>query len=1174
MGSEVIDQQVVGVSFGFYTSEALLALSVCPVTNAHSFDALHQPVPGGLYDARLGPLDPHDRCATCGQTQAQCVGHLGHIALTLPVYQPLLFDLLVKLLRAQCWHCHRFKLSRAAVHRVTAQLRLIEAGLLAQAQQLDEDAHGEGKADDAAGVRKAVQQRRMRRGDDVGRTNGAAATNGAKRRRPTTAAALIDDEAADDEEGDDDESDGIDAPSSPLFSSSRPSSARASAVQSRLQRLSAAAGQAYARHVRLFGHPPPLTSAALEYRHALLSAFLRDLQHARRCANCGAFSPRLRKDGHSKIFRTPLPRKEQHSNDVHHHHLDHAALQAADRLPGALSAQRPAVDRPPLNGNGPRGRPGATARGGVGRPAKRPVASDDSSAGSGESSAEEVGGVPPSGDSSDSEAELRAAGVGDVDRALLADDDSALRVEAEVAEDNRRAPVLMFPTEVEALLERLWKEEAAVLEHLWGGAAHAAFTQQRSADAAPQHALFFIRVLAVPPSRFRPPSLLNGVESDHPHNAHLKRIIEADARIRRMAVARPQRPKEPTAASSATTISAVAALDWGALVESWLALQEAVNALIDSSTSASANAPQDGLRQVLEKKEGLFRRNMMGKRVNFAARSVISPDPFLNTNEIGVPELFATQLTFPEPVTAFNVDSLRAAVLNGPDVHPGANAIEDERGVLVSLAHKSPAQRSALAKTLLSTATALRGAGAGAASPLLVKRVLRHIRNGDVMLVNRQPTLHKPSMMSHRVRVLRGRSRMWQTIRMHYVNCNSYNADFDGDEMNLHVPQCFPERDTRVLTDAGFLFLDDIEARLARGEQVLYACFQSSRKPPVHRRDAMKGELVYRPGALVFPPAPAELVVFHSDAREAPPSQTDGGSCEAPRRSTTCTAEETDGATNGEVVDGAALSSRHVSLRVTPQHEMYVQLGRPGARMAAPPQKVRASALLSSDASVRMRLLACAEGGRFPSAAERSAVEAVLARLQLTDAQLPAFLELFGLWVSGGSLCHAPRAVYLARLEPDDAAFVDRALAAAGLRDGQFYRSTNSLPRRGREGGALLTSWRIVEPRWCEWFDEEFGAMYPASRHYDPAVAGIKRGNPPPRSQSGPADAASGFSCAGDRQGDVGHSRVRGDGGECASGLDGLGESGDGRRQRQEEQQQQGRLSHPHGPDEDAVKCA
>lgn len=96
------------------------------------------------------------------------------------------------------------------------------------------------------------------------------------------------------------------------------------------------------------------------------------------------------------------------------------------------------------------------------------------------------------------------------------------------------------------------------------------------------------------------------------------------------------------------------------------------------------NAPASW--QVLEKKEGLFRKNMMGKRVNFAARSVISPDPFIGAGEIGVPPYFAKRLSFPERVTPWNVERLRDAVVRGAFDMPGAVAVEDERGRLINLA--------------------------------------------------------------------------------------------------------------------------------------------------------------------------------------------------------------------------------------------------------------------------------------------------------------------------------------------------------------------------------------------------------------------------------------------------------------------------------------------------------
>merc|ERR1719424_1310972 len=115
-------------------------------------------------------------------------------------------------------------------------------------------------------------------------------------------------------------------------------------------------------------------------------------------------------------------------------------------------------------------------------------------------------------------------------------------------------------------------------------------------------------------------------------------------------------------------------------IEQWIELQDSVNCFIDSTKTVNApvnTIPPPGIRQVLEKKEGVFRKHMMGKRVNFAARSVISPDVNIETNEIGVPLYFAKALSFTEPVTPYNEKLLREAVINGPDIYPGANFIID-----------------------------------------------------------------------------------------------------------------------------------------------------------------------------------------------------------------------------------------------------------------------------------------------------------------------------------------------------------------------------------------------------------------------------------------------------------------------------------------------------------------
>ena len=162
-------------------------------------------------------------------------------------------------------------------------------------------------------------------------------------------------------------------------------------------------------------------------------------------------------------------------------------------------------------------------------------------------------------------------------------------------------------------------------------------------------------------------------------------------------------------------------------------------------------------------KTGRVRGNLMGKRVDFSARSVITPDANIDLDELGVPEEIATNLTFPEIVSAYNRERLIGYVRNGPDKHPGAKSVylkTDDR--TLSLRYVNP-----------DTVDLREG-----------DVVHRHLINGDIVLFNRQPSLHKASMMAHRVVVL-----PYSTFRLNVSATRPYNADFDGDEMNMHVPQ-------------------------------------------------------------------------------------------------------------------------------------------------------------------------------------------------------------------------------------------------------------------------------------------------------------------------------------------------------------------------------------------------
>lgn len=208
------------------------------------------------------------------------------------------------------------------------------------------------------------------------------------------------------------------------------------------------------------------------------------------------------------------------------------------------------------------------------------------------------------------------------------------------------------------------------------------------------------------------------------------------------------------------------------LLGNWEFLQLQCTRLINADAPgvnqllASKNIPKAGrgVCQRLKGKEGRFRGNLSGKRVDFSGRTVISPDPNIEVDEVVVPMIIAKKLTYPERVNAINIDSLREAVLNGHDIWPGACYVYKGNGSKSSLRY---ANRRVVSERLE-----------------IGDIVERHMKTGDIVLFNRQPSLHRLSIMSHKVVVM-----PWRTFRFNECACAPYNADFDGDEMNLHLPQ-------------------------------------------------------------------------------------------------------------------------------------------------------------------------------------------------------------------------------------------------------------------------------------------------------------------------------------------------------------------------------------------------
>lgn len=202
-----------------------------------------------------------------------------------------------------------------------------------------------------------------------------------------------------------------------------------------------------------------------------------------------------------------------------------------------------------------------------------------------------------------------------------------------------------------------------------------------------------------------------------------------------------------------------------------MVLQYHIFTFIDNQIPGLAPSQQRNGRKLksvsdrMKKKEGRIRGNLNGKRVDQSARSVITPDPYISIDELGVPIKIAVNITFPETINQYNIEHMKKLISNGPDTYPGAKYVKKNKdSVTINLKYAN-------IKKII--------------SELKIGDIVhRHLTDGDYILFNRQPSLHKMSMMCHKVVIM-----PYQTFRLNVLDTPPYNADFDGDEMNLHCPQ-------------------------------------------------------------------------------------------------------------------------------------------------------------------------------------------------------------------------------------------------------------------------------------------------------------------------------------------------------------------------------------------------
>ncbi|PWN47916.1 beta and beta-prime subunits of DNA dependent RNA-polymerase, partial [Violaceomyces palustris] len=732
-----ITSHIASASFSFLTSEEIRRISVKQIVNPTLLDTTNNPTIGGLHDPALGPMKQHDICGTCHLNSFRCPGHFGHIELPAPVYHPLFMTHMYNLLRGTCLFCHRFKIPEFIMVKYIARLRLLEYGLVEAAEDIA--------------------------GEQLQRQTNFSATDDSQ---PKSRSSSAKEDAPQMEDGDGN------------LVLKRDEGRASETVPEFKKRIEAQVGLLIYDAIRTGKVSRESDKGGVVYsaRKKTIAEFMKDVQR-KKCEVCQAYNPALRKDGFVKIVERDLTDREKALHEAR-------AIRRPDAL---LLTSKHANKVKPL-------------------PVRR-IEEDDI--------------IEDNRVEHDVEDEPMRNAQGIVidqsaDRAKLRE---ARKKSKEASQNTRVVP----PAECRANLRLLFRNEPIICSLIFGrhgpfeggrlGGKKAPATDSlgvpiETANGASADA-FFVDVLAVPPTRFRPASVMGDQTFENAQNELLTKILNTSFRVRdfNQALAAISSKKDFPEISDDSTEEEVSAIykaweqrktdAYEKLLGEMVQLQVDVNCFIDSSKNPApvrqGQLPPPGVKQALEKKEGLFRKHMMGKRVNFAARSVISPDVNIETNEIGVPPVFAQKLTYPEPVTVHNVQLMRQLVINGPNKYPGAVAVRSEDGTETLLSKLTLEARTALANQLLTpqehtsrqaTGT-FAGLGSSTRTPIANKQVLRHLRDGDILLLNRQPTLHKPSMMAHKARVLKGE----KTIRMHYANCNSYNADFDGDEMNMHFPQ-------------------------------------------------------------------------------------------------------------------------------------------------------------------------------------------------------------------------------------------------------------------------------------------------------------------------------------------------------------------------------------------------
>ena len=766
-----IKYELNNVKFDFYSPEEIKRISMKQLTVTKVHNDLGIPNPGSFADPCMGvgAFDKNSTCEVCHQNNENCTGHFAHIELTIPVYNPFLLNQILKLLNAKCFNCHKLKLSLKDTAYLFMKLFLIKFGLFNEAEEIHSIMYESLKEDTSVLNKKIFKflKENLLLNTDYFDSLSLDSEDENEMGSNTS----NDNNNENNDNSDEEKEEKVEKGKKNKKKKKKVDNSaefeekiKREIIERKKMQLKEMFDKINQRHKEVieqkkyYVYEPTLTS------NTLLKDFEKEfwaMTKLSKCANCGAISAKYKKFNNLRFFRIMPSNKDKKRMakigiDVEKGALEHGSHKREKEKSKKKNKNKKKEKNDPINEF-------------KDKKSKKKDKDDE------DMDIEEEENEKSENEEMEEES----------DDNINEEDEEKIKKGME-KEVNTKRQNFLLSMEVLSHIEKLFNKDSGLISLLFGNIVYDPTAKYQISIISSGINIFFIKELIVPPNRFRPENSSIGGDENYYHyqtNAYRK-ILSLDNDIKELS-GKINESKEHTLKEEDITVNnsgnkakeenksksknSVQKSYVEDLINKCVQLQAAINTLFDSSKGLSKKEQETkGIRQILEKKEGILRMKMMGKRVNYSGRTVISPDPLIDTGEIGIPLYIASKLFFPEKVTEYNLEYMKKIIKNGPFKFPGANQVIGSDGRKISLMNPNPKIREKISDNLKVGQT-----------------VLRHMQNGDILLVNRQPTLHKPSIMAHKAKILPSE----KTFRLHYSNCSSYNADFDGDEMNIHFLQ-------------------------------------------------------------------------------------------------------------------------------------------------------------------------------------------------------------------------------------------------------------------------------------------------------------------------------------------------------------------------------------------------